>query len=601
MDSSQAIFREDQRRAIDAEIKSLKESIRALGHRRNTLAPILSLPPEIIATIFSFLRIPVASSHAPLSTLGEKPDRLAWLRLSHVCRHWREFALNQPLFWSHLNFTIFSWAGAAEILARAKTVPLYLEARVPIGRWDNARFSAFQKELQARADHICHLGIGAEFSHLSKTLEGLVSPAPTLECLSLSGEGYRYRATSPRVSVPDTLFDGTTPRLSCLELINCDISWKSPLLKGLKDLCIRNPSVGAIPSLSAWLDALGEMAQLKTLTLHSASPNVPRGASLPFHVERTVTLPSLTSLDVSASARGCGLALAHLVLPALTRLCLMARSYRKDGGDVLEVLPHFSRHAHRLQHTQPLQSVVDRSNTTCVDLLAWTMPDIDEVDRPGRLSDAVLSAPVAFSFENEDWTLGDNTEVFNAAMAALPLDSLVTLSSSYPLSPFDEQSWLLHAPRWHLIQRLRLGPTVAHGFREMLLGENGGRESPLLPSLTKLVLVESALSARRTFRLCEALMKRVEQGVPLETLDLRTCVATSRAVELLSEIVVDVPGPDETRKELARRISTWDTAARGLFVEDDNSGLEDFDEDDLGHDEWDNFENDGDWLEFNEG
>ena len=513
MDSCQAIFREYQRRAIDAEIKSLKESIRALGHRRNTLAPVLSLPPEVIASIFSFLHIPIASPHASPPILGEKPDHLAWLCVAHVCRHWREFALNQPLFWSHLKFDVFSWAGAAEILARAKKVPLYLEARVLAGRWDIARFSAFQKELRARADHICHLSISAGYLSLSVILGGLVSQAPTLEFLSLSGEGCQYIATLSRVSVPDTLFHGTTPRLSRLELRNCAISWKSPLLKGLKDLCIRNPSADARPSFSAWLDALGGMAQLKTLTLHAASPNAPRGASLPFDVERTVTLSYLKSLDISASARDCGLALAHLILPALTGLRLMASSRGQDGGDVLEVLAQFSRHAHGFQHTQSLQSVVDRSNTTCVDLFAWAVPDIDvKLTDPVVFSDAMLTAPVVLSFKNEDWALGDNTEVFDTAMAALPLEILVTLTSENPLSPFDELSWLRHAPRCPLLQRLRLGPTVARGFREMLLEDNRGRESPLLPSLTKLVLVESTLSPRRTFRLCEALMKRVEQG-----------------------------------------------------------------------------------------
>src|SRR6266702_792197 len=80
------------------------------------------------------------------------------------------------------------------------------------------------------------------------------------------------------------------PRLSCLMLRNCDISWKSPLLKGLRHLDIRTPSAGRRPGLSVWLDVLDEMPELKTLTLHSATPVVPHGASFPSDVERTVTL-----------------------------------------------------------------------------------------------------------------------------------------------------------------------------------------------------------------------------------------------------------------------------------------------------------------------
>lgn len=78
-------------------------------------------------------------------------------------------------------------------------------------------------------------------------------------------------------------------------------------------------------------------------------------------------------------------------------------------------------------------------------------------------------------------------------------------------------------------------------------------------------------------------MKRVEQGVPLETLDLKTCYASSRAFGLLSEIVVEILGPkedlgSETESQMtSRRGST----TRGPFVEDNNSGVEDYHEDDL--------------------
>ncbi|KAI9455928.1 hypothetical protein BJY52DRAFT_1417305 [Lactarius psammicola] len=575
MDSSQENSREYQRQAIDAEI-------RALRHRRNALAPISSLSTEVITAIFSFLRVPVPSS---LLTLYKKPDDLAWLRVAHVCHHWREIALNQPLFWSHVDFTVLSSDGAAEILARAKAVPLYLEARVPIGHWDDARFSEFQKQLQARVSHIRHLGISAEYFHLRKTLEGLVLSAPTLESLSLSSEEYRHRAKSSRVSVPDTLFDGTTPRLSQLEIRNCAINWKSPLLKGLRYLEIRTPSTNARPSLSIWLDALDEMPQLKTLTLHSASPIAPSYASLPSSIERTATLPSLAHLNISASVRDCGLALAHLVLPELTELSFMATSCRWDGSDVQDVLPYVVPHAHGPQDTQPLQSVVVHAERTSADIRAWTVSD----------ADIRFSARMWFSVTNEDWSPETYIEVFNAAMAALPVDSLVTLTSQDHSSPLNKQFWLRHAPRWHLLQHVRLAASAARGFREMVLEENGGRECPLLPSLKNLVLVETALSARRTLRLCDALMKRVEQGIPLETLDLYTCAATNRAVKLLSEIVVDVVGPEKTLKTRAHMVSKWDSVACCLFIEDDNSGIEDYDGNSGGDGEAsDNWETDGD-------
>ncbi|KAH9976257.1 hypothetical protein BGW80DRAFT_1151912, partial [Lactifluus volemus] len=111
-------------RGIDNDIESLKVSILALKSRRNSLAFISRLPPEAMATIFSF----VSSPGGPiLSSPDPKPDRLGWLRVAHVCHLWREIALNQPRFWSHIDFDALTSAGIAEMLTRAKMAPLFLE------------------------------------------------------------------------------------------------------------------------------------------------------------------------------------------------------------------------------------------------------------------------------------------------------------------------------------------------------------------------------------------------------------------------------------------------------------------------------------------
>ncbi len=571
MNPSQANSREYQRQAIDAEIKSLEESLQALRHRRNAFAPISSLPPEIFAAIFSFLRL-TASGKTPLGT-----NHLVSLRVAHVCHQWREIALNLPFLWGHVNFTTFSLAGATEMLVRAKSAPLYLEVWVPIYHWGCARFSAFQKELQARASHICHLSISAEPFHLQWVLKGLVSPAPALEYLSLFSEKYRDGTLWEQSPVPDTLFDGSTPRLSRLELSDCDINWESPLLRGLEHLKIRTPSGGARPSLEVWLDALDEMPQLKTLVLHSASPIT---SSFPFHVERIVTLHSLTHFDISAAPGDCGLALAHLFLPALTSLCLTALSRRQNGTDVQKMLPYIARHAHGPQDTRPLQSVLIRGDRSYADILAWPEPDIDvEVHDPPTLLAATLSPRVALSVRSKNWFSSDTQSdihverVLDAAMASLPLDSLVTLTAQrlpeLHTTPLYEHFWLHHAPRWPLLRRVRLAPPIERGFIEMLLGDNGACESPLFPSLTELVVVSVRLYEPWTLRLRDALMKRVEQGVPLEMLDLRGCDPDSpAAVPLLSDIVVDVLGPASFGESVHIR-NMWDPVACGLFFEDD--------------------------------
>ncbi|KAH9059896.1 hypothetical protein EDB87DRAFT_1577273 [Lactarius vividus] len=466
--------------------------------------------------------------------------------------HWREIVLNQPLFWSHVDFTTLTSAGAAEILARVETAPLHLEARVPIGQWDGARFSEFQKELQARVSHVCHLALGAEHFHLRKTLEELISPAPTLEYLSLFSDGHWDSPIS----------------LSHLLLHKCDISWKSPLLKGLEYLEIDIPSRDARPSLSDWLDALDEMRQLKTLGLHSTSPIAPPGALLPSGVERTVTLPSLAHLNISASVKDCGLAIAHLLLLALTRLSLSASSCTRDGSDVQGVLPYVARHAHGPQDTQSLQSVLVCNNKTYTNVHVWTKPNIDVcVAQPDRLSSShALCTCNALSREQ-------------GLISWDPRRHLRSCDDSPPHG--QPRDIYLTSP--HNSVKRRDGPCSSGCVWQPLRHVDSRRccskalGNANAHRLMNLVLDDTGLSARRTLRLCDALMKRAEQAVPLETLDLRTCLMTSRAIELLRKIVVDVLGPETSHEKRVQTssVTTWTVLGyKKTFDEDYDYGYD---------------------------
>jgi len=67
-------------------------------------------------------------------------------------------------------------------------------------------------------------------------------------------------------------------------------------------------------------------------------------------------------------------------------------------------------------------------------------------------------------------------------------------------------------------------PQIVRVFREVPLQDNGGCDCPIFPLLTRieLLLVDSALSARRTLHLCDTIKRRMELGVPSEVLDWHT-------------------------------------------------------------------------------
>jgi hypothetical protein len=71
------------------EIDPSKASTQASKSRHNELAPISRLPCEVLAIIFTFLS---------LFAWNKGSSILAWINAAHVCRRWRETALNHPRY-----------------------------------------------------------------------------------------------------------------------------------------------------------------------------------------------------------------------------------------------------------------------------------------------------------------------------------------------------------------------------------------------------------------------------------------------------------------------------------------------------------------------
>lgn|SRR6266850_764703 len=236
MDPSSPEAREHLRQALNNEIKALEESTRAAKYRRNALAPVSRLPPEILTEIFSILS----------SSAGDDGfSHWVWLHVPHVCHNWRETALNCPHLWNHINFNRLSSVGITGILARAKMAPLHLEAKII--RWNDLEvwFGNVGRQVEAHISHTLHLSLSGPFQTV---LERLVSPAPALKSLSL--RNVRYKDDSlPQLLIPYTLFNLTVPKLMNLELVGCDISWKWPLLKGLRNLALAHLIFPALTSL----------------------------------------------------------------------------------------------------------------------------------------------------------------------------------------------------------------------------------------------------------------------------------------------------------------------------------------------------------------
>ena len=132
--------------------------------------------------------------------------------------------------------------------------------------------------------------------------------------------------------------------------------------------------------------------------------------------------------------------------------------------------------------------------------------------------------------------------------------------------------------------------------RRQVLSKDAPHDGPLLLSLTKLGLFKAppwGISDDDGYRLLDMLIVRVEQGVPLQTVDLRACLMTTRIVQLLSEIVVDVQGY-EHQFSMGTRWRPVFCFQRGVGGNDDDAyGDESDDSESISDDEDEEDENEG--------
>lgn len=89
------------RTALENQIETHAKQIIELKGRINGLALTARLPPEILSEIFTIVATDLYHSrrwgHYGLA------HAYKWISLTHVCRAWREIALNTPRLWSRIS------------------------------------------------------------------------------------------------------------------------------------------------------------------------------------------------------------------------------------------------------------------------------------------------------------------------------------------------------------------------------------------------------------------------------------------------------------------------------------------------------------------
>ena len=251
--------------------------------------PVYRLPTEILEDILIqcvFDHHTVAEGH-PISFIPP------WVRVSYVNRHWRHVALNCPTLWSY--FFIASPRWTDELLSRSKQAPLKIHVNLR-DRKKKDRTLCFLKKVTEHLERIQELSLHLSLYDLQVVPPMLSSRAPCLRNLKISVQ-FLFPVSHQKFA----LFNGDTPALQTLELVNFPAPWYSLKLSGLTILSLSRTTVQLYQETAEFLSTLSCMQDLTHLyledTLASASGFL---YSVAFHNVAKINLSRLSHLFVSA-------------------------------------------------------------------------------------------------------------------------------------------------------------------------------------------------------------------------------------------------------------------------------------------------------------
>ena len=394
---------------VNKGIDATRQFLRSLLTRRNTLVPISLLPPEILARVFHFLVL----KETPFSG-GRK---LGWIRVTHVCWHWRQVAFDDSSLWSRILGIQANTKWISEMLARAKNAPLDIE-------FYTAGMSSPEALLMI-PPHLSHTR-RLRFHDLINfdNVRAIFSwGAPALEHFELTAAPY-----SP-VTFWDVggniLFKGHAPRLRTFSLSRVVIPWSLIPRGQLTQLKIACPDEDfySPSSLNQLVDLLDNCPALEILLLESCLPsqlaNFPHG--------QTIHLPHLSCLRLRGSISRIMNMLNILKIPSSTLTTLhldciseITSTHNDLEGRLLPVISAQFRSPVPVEF-KSLTVAIRRHVTFSLEIIASTFPSTFQHGQARYFkSDTVGNPELVLSFDRLS-SPGRSTDLLKQACKTLPM------------------------------------------------------------------------------------------------------------------------------------------------------------------------------------
>ena len=535
-------------------------------------SPIARMPAEILTRIFDI------HVHDALQRFDRSPSHLvcahdcspySWIRVSHVCKHWRSLSLATPLLWSTIIVTRQTECMQA-MLERSQQVPLHVRSIGPGACYISRPVPLKSLRLVLTAmPRIRTLDLAINWWVYDELASLLQQPAPLLRQARLStpnggydggwlcpvaslgerqvaGADYSHTAMDPDPRVQLPLRAGpqtqTQPQTEIEELsLGCyAFPWSDPhSFRTLKHL--RVDSRGLVrPAIEEIAHALGTLTRLVSLTLHG----VLHGGSvqtLARAYSGAIVLKDLEQLTLSGDSLTCATILKLLDIPNTVRITLVY-TFDKNLDALAYSMPHVNHKLEdRLGHeSEPSCLSITHSQSSCSLSFYTTSSDEGSLQAaPGLFAEASqprLTLKIAPSASN-----------LEAICRQLHSGNMDVLQMT-PLPGTEVTAWLpvfthlrnfreAHLVQWQLADVLQLlshgGDEVA-GVADGMRGDEASEDAALqeskvlLPDLQVLALwdVQNA-EADIVADVPTALSSRENHGRRLEKLVLRECTSLS--------------------------------------------------------------------------
>jgi hypothetical protein len=584
---------------VDKGIDAARQFVRSLLTRRNALVPISLLPPEILARIFHLLVL----EEPPLS--GGRS--LGWIRVTHVCRHWRQVALDDSSLWAKFWGIPTNTKWIPEMLARAKNAPLDIEF--------NASTRSCSEALLMIPPHLSHTGQLRFHCHSALHPDGVREiyswDAPALEIFELTVIGYSP-ITFPALG-GNMLFNGHSPRLRTFSLSRVIIPWSLIPRGQLTQLKIAYPNevFNSPGDLGQLIDLLVNCPALEILALDFCLPS----QLTEFPHGRTIHLSHLSRLRLSGSASRIMNMLEMLKLPSSTTFHLdcipkITSIHNDEEGFLLAVI------AARFQNTSP---VVFKSLTVTIRCHVTSSLNITVSTFPSTLQnrqtqtfegDIVDNAELVLSFVRL-FKPGHYTDLLQLACKMLPISNLESIFMS--ATSIIDINWVelfscctnittmqvighgtsslvraLTAPTATSAGSSKEGREGKHDNRESALAQPAGTvvhaHAAIFPKLKFLGLTKLNFSERKhasgiLFDVFErGLQQRIAaSGAPLKLLRISCCNISTEHANDLEKLVQDfhcdengdlIDGFEDYEQRLYEEDSDWDLDGWDDYVDD---------------------------------